>query len=243
MSHVSLSEDRLRKPGVASLPGQTSTSPRETQGISPGLGYLIERLGVCEFRRRILHMMPGLLPAFLWFIPHLDPWGVPLIAAAIILAVSVTLLAIFHERDFARANENHWYQAVLGYSIPVMGLLLLLPGRSELGLMTLGIVAFGDGSAALGGTLFGKRRLPWNRHKTWAGLCCFVCVGTVAATFNYWTEARPVVPFGTVVSIATVATLAAGLTESLPFRSHDNLRVGMTAAATALLMQTLLLGW
>jgi phytol kinase len=243
MSRSSVSDNRLLNARAKSLAGPVAPRTRTLPERIPGVRYLIDTLGVTEFRRRLLHMLPGLLPGLLWFIPHTDPWGVPLVGASILLAVTVSIVAIAREREFLREDETLWYQAVIGYIAPVMLLLLFLRGRSELGLMTLGIVAFGDGSATLGGTLLGGRRLLWNRKKSWSGLFCFVCFGSIAATFNYWIEARPVVPVGTIACIAVVSTMAAAIVESLPIRSQDNLRVGSTAAAACVLMQGLLLGW
>ena len=243
MSRSSVSDDRLLKPRAESLVSPSAPQMLTLPERIPGVQRVVDALGVSEFRRRLLHMLPGLLPGCLWFIPHNDPWGVLLIGASILLALTISTVAIVREREFVRENESHWYQAVIGYMAPVMLLLLFLPGRSELGLMTLGILAFGDGSATLGGTLLGGRRLPWNRRKTWAGLFCFVVFGSIVAAFNYWIEARPAVPVGTVACIAIVATLMAAIVESLPIRSHDNLRVGTAAAATCVIMQGLLLGW
>lgn len=212
------------------------------QAPSWGLRGIAQRLGPCESRRRLLHMLPGLLPLFLWFIPHNDPWGSPLIVLTIVMAVGLNSFAIIRESDFSRPNESQWHMSVLGYTIPVVALLLFLPGRSELGLMTLGIVAFGDGSAALGGKLLGRRRLPWNSRKTWAGTICFFLAGSLMASLSYWLEARPTVPYGMALIISAAAAAAAAIVESLPITSHDNLRVGTTAALTGLMMQMLLLG-
>jgi hypothetical protein len=37
--------------------------------------------------------------------------------------------------------------------------------------------------------------------------------------------------------------MAGAVVESLPIRSHDNLRVGFTAAITGLVMHILVMGW
>ena len=95
----------------------------------------------------------------------------------------------------------------------------------------------------MGGLALGRRRLPWNRRKTWTGLFCFVGAATVMSTLYYWIEARPGVPFAVALLIAGVAALMAAIVETLPIRSHDNLRVGMTAALTGLFMHVTLLGW
>ena len=211
--------------------------------LVPGVKTLVTRLGVVEFRRRLLHMLPGLLPCLLWVIPHQDPWGPLLINITILISVSVMTYAVVRAPAFARPGEEQWARAVAGYGVPVLGMLFLLPGRSELGLMTLGIMSLGDGSAALGGLAWGRRCLPWNSHKTWMGIISFVVVATVMSTLYYWFEARPGVPFGVALLIAGVAALTAGIVESLPIRSHDNLRVGVTAALTGLFMHMMLLGW
>ena len=248
MSRVSIPSERLLNRGLSvGTPGTIlKPSADELPGwllLVPGVEPLTARLGVVEFRRRLLHMLPGLLPCLLWVIPHQDPWGPLLINITIMVTVSVMTYAMLRARAFARPGEEQFSRAIVGYGVPVLGMLLLLPGRSELGLMTLGIMALGDGSAALGGLAWGRRRLPWNRRKTWMGIISFVVVATVMATLYYWVEARPGVPFGVALLIAGVAALMAGIVESLPIRSHDNLRVGTTAALTGLFMHVTLLGW
>ena len=234
----------------ASTPNMQPVLGRSSSSAGPGfhsqiwgIQQIVARLGICESRRRLLHMVPGFFPVLLWFIPHQDPWGPLLIGLTIAISLTTVAFALLREDDFARPNETLWHLSVMGYSLPVLAMLILLPGRSELGLMTLGVVAFGDGSAALGGKLFRGRRLPWNRRKTWAGLACFVLAGTLGASFNYWVDARPSVHYVTAFCIAGVAAVAGAIVESLPIRSHDNFRVGVTAALTGLAMHILLLGW
>jgi dolichol kinase len=238
MSRASLPELQQQRLGGTAHP-PVSTFPWRL----PGIHWFVDRLGICECRRRLLHMLPGLLPIFLCVVPHADPWGAPLLGAMIGLSMTVVAIAFLRESDFARPDETLWHHSVIGYAVPVLSMLILLPGKSELGLMTLGILAFGDGSAALGGKLIGGYRLPWNRRKTWAGLFSFVVAGTIVASFNYWIDAQPAVPIGIALSIGGAAALAGAIVESLPIRSHDNLRVGATAAMTGLLMHIMLLGW
>ena len=248
MSRASIPSERLLNRGLSV--GRPGTIPRPVTDelpawmlLIPGVRSLAERLGLVEFRRRLLHMLPGLLPCLLWVIPHRDPWGPLLINITIMISAGVITYAMLRARAFARAGEEQFARALAGYTVPVLGMLLLLPGRSELGLMTLGILALGDGSAALGGLAWGRRRLPWNGRKTWMGLFCFVGAATVMSTLYYWIEARPGVPLGVALVIAGVAALTAAVVESLPIRSHDNLRVGTTAALTGLFMHVTLLGW
>ena len=207
----------------------------------PGVSRVVDRIGVTEFRRRIFHMTPALMPIGLPFIPHSDVWGPILVTILLLSSIATLSLAVILGPLLTRRGELNWMHAVLGYMVPVVAALLLLPGRAEFGLMTLQILALGDGSATLGGMLLGGRRLPWNRRKTFSGLLCFTIVGSIAATYSYWGEARPGVPIGTAYLICGVAALCAGIVESLPIRSNDNLRVGTTALLVGIAMSTIVM--
>lgn len=206
----------------------------------PGVARIVDRLGVIEFRRRLLHMAPAFIPIGLPFIPHNAVWAPMLIATAVIIVAVGLFLAVIFGRKVTRPGESSFAVAVLGYTVPIIGGLLLFPGHAELGLMTLQIVALGDGSATLGGILIGGKHLPWNSHKTFSGLLCFIAVGSVAATYSYWGEATPTVPVGTVFLICSGATFFAALIESLPVHSNDNLRVGVSALFAGTVLSSLL---
>jgi len=248
MNHASMSSEQLLKgnSSTAASGGNSLPTVQELPGWLarvPGVKPLADRLGAIESRRRLLHMLPGFLPLLLLTAPHEDPWGPVLLNTTLLISISAIAFALVRASLFERPGEQQWSAAVLGYGLPVLGMLFLLPGRSELGLMTLGIIAFGDGSAALGGIAWGRRRLPWNRYKTWIGLICFVAVATVMSTLYYWMESRPFVSLGVALAISGSAALLSAIVESLPLRTHDNLRVGLTAALTGLGMHMLLLGW
>ena len=202
----------------------------------PGVSRIVDRIGVTEFRRRIFHMSPALMPVALPFLPHQDAWGAPLLSILMFSSVAVLVLAKVFGPLLVRSNEISWMGAVFGYMGPVVGALLLFPGRAEWGLMTLQILALGDGSATLGGLMIGGRRLPWNRKKTYSGLFCFAIVGSLAASYSFWGEARPGVAYPKALLICGVAALCAAIVESLPIRSNDNFRVGITALTVGILM-------
>ena len=205
----------------------------------PGVSRIVERLGATEFRRRLFHMSPALLPIARPWIPHPDVWGPILIGVVSTMIITVLMMAILFAEMLKRKGETNWTQAVLGYVIPVGIALILFPGRSELGLMTLQILALGDGSATLGGMMIGGRRLAWNRRKTVSGLICFAVVGSLAATYSFWGEARPGIPILSAFLICGTSALCAGLVESLPIKSNDNLRVGMTALLVGITMSAM----
>ncbi|HEX6984542.1 MAG TPA: hypothetical protein VF170_04160, partial [Planctomycetaceae bacterium] len=91
----------------------------------------------------------------------------------------------------------------------------------------------------IAGTRIGGPRLPWNRCKTWAGTLAFAAVGGSLATLAYLGEAEPGTPWLAALLCGGGAALTAAAAESLPTRLSDNLRVGVTAAATAAAMHFL----
>jgi len=200
------------------------------------------RLSAAEDRRRFLHMTPGLLPLFLIVIPHQDPWGAILVNIVIGLFVTIVVAALSRYQQFARPGECDGRASVLGYALPILAALSLFRGREEIGLMTLIILAFGDGSATLSGLWFGGQPLPWNPRKSWTGTLSFVGCATPLATLVYWSEARPTVPLATVAAIAACTTLVCAIVESLPSRWNDNLRVGATAAIMGAAMTAIMVG-
>ncbi|WP_397571157.1 hypothetical protein [Schlesneria sp. T3-172] len=240
MSRLSTSHDLLQSRLSISTADFPQTQTADWGSSIPGISRVIRKLGVSEFRRRLFHMTPALLPAVLPFLDHPDPWGMLLMGAVATIAVVVIVLSIVLAPYIKRNGETDWRYAVWGYMIPVIAPILLFPDRAEWGLMTLQILALGDGSATLGGLMFGGRRLPWNPRKTVAGLICFTMMGAMGATLSFWAEALPGVPFGIAFAICGTASLCAGLVESLPIRSNDNFRVGMSALLSGIFMTMLL---
>lgn len=240
---------------AAGAPEQTTRKPRKKPSPLPrltmaGAGLvLMERLGPTEIRRRLWHILPGFLPFLLWWFPHADPLSPTL--RGIMGAIGVVLAAavFVYYRRIARPLDEDRLAAVLGYAGSVMGTLILFPAHAELGLTVLAVLAFGDGWATLAGRLVGGPRLPWNRGKTFAGLIAFVTVGAPLGALVYWGEpyfnpesSGPTVSFSTGLLCAGFATLAAALEESVPSRINDNIRVGITAAASVTAMHAVLVG-
>lgn len=240
MSRLSTSQHLMQQ--QLSIPQTDVAQPELPEWLLnvPGVTRVLDRLGITEFRRRLFHMSPALIPIGLPFIPHADVWGPILTSMMYVLAVIGFALAIKLGPLLTREGEASWMQAVVGYMVPIGIAFTFFPGRAELGLMTLQIIALGDGSATLGGKMLGGRRLPWNSKKTFSGLICFTLVGSLAATYSYWGEARPAVPVLTAYLICGAAALCGAIVESLPIRSNDNLRVGMTALLVGIGMSALL---
>ena len=189
------------------------------------------RMSATECKRRLLHILPGLLPTILWFIPHRDPlsWDCRAWLGLIIGGIGIATAVKY--RRIARRGESSNPACILGYTVPVFLLLMLIPAHAQLGLATLAIISFGDGFATVGGLLLPGPRLPWNQQKSWAGFLCFLAFAVPWSAMVYWGESRPAVSFPLALAVGGSATLFAAICESVKSRIDDNIRVGAAAAA------------
>lgn len=206
--------------------------------VAPGWS----RIRGAELRRRLLHMIPGLFPFLLWAIPHPDPWGPYLFFAVVGVTALVVIQGLRQFAAFARPGEADGRSSILGYALPMMVTLCISRGREEVFLLTLAILAFGDGSATVGGLLLGGRPLPWNSGKTLTGLLCFWAAGGILGTVVFWGEARPGISWMIAAAVAGTTAFFAGILESLPSRMNDNLRVGFASALIGTAMHFTLIG-
>ncbi|MHB8605299.1 MAG: hypothetical protein ACYDCK_08575 [Thermoplasmatota archaeon] len=99
-------------------------------------------------------------------------------------------------------------------------------------LAAFGILGVGDAASALIGVAYGKRKLGWNRAKSWEGLAAGLVAGFLAAAlfatvdFAFRGAVFPVAWLG----IALVGAIAGAFVESLPWLV-DNLAVPLGALA------------
>jgi phytol kinase len=230
-----------------------STSDRWQRLSGRVVGLFQERLGARETKRRLLHASPGLLPFLLWTVPHDAPSSLRFLSVISGLIVVLTAVAYYQFGRVQRTAERRRdvMGAVFGYATVVLATMLLCSRHVEVAFAALAILAFGDGSATLGGLLMRGRRLPWNSKKTIVGTICFILIATPMAALVYWGQAHdfyqvggvPRVDFRMALLGALTAAVAAALVESLPVRTNDNLRVGTTAAVVLGLFQWLAVGW
>ncbi len=195
-----------------------------------------------ELKRRLWHMLPGLLPIASYIYPHKDPLSPTFqkISAGLIVGIATTLLWRF--KTIRRTGERTELAAVFGYSVSVLATLLLFPKHAELGMLVLCVLAFGDGMATTCGLLFCGPRLPWNRDKSWAGTLAFVAFGGYLASLAYWAESQPRASWSIALTCGFAAAIVAAIAESLPSRVNDNVRVGIASAVTAVTTHAIVVG-
>jgi dolichol kinase len=201
------------------------------------------RLGPQEFRRRLWHMSPGVLVLLIAPLPHPEPLPQILTALGFASVLVFLVLALDHRESFRRPDEETGLTSIVAYASVVLPLFALFACQPELAFTVITILALGDGSAMLCGTFWGRRKLPWNAEKSWAGTGAFLLIGGVAATTVYWSAAVPSVSLWTAATCVVPTVFAAGIVESLALPINDNFTVGLTSALGLIALQDLIVGW
>jgi uncharacterized protein (TIGR00297 family) len=186
------------------------------------------RLAGSEALRKATHVGMGFIAFSLRFLG-------PFWSAALAGVALLNNLFVLHRIGGKRMWRDAEHQAggaagIVLYPLTVLLLILIFYRRLEVAAAAWGILAFGDGMATVFGMAFGRRKLPWNPAKSWAGSAAYVAFGTLAAAaLLTWTapERRYSWAFALVAGGAA-AVLAAAL-ESVPQGLDDNLGVPLIA--------------
>lgn len=183
-----------------------------------------------ELARKGVHVLMGLFALALRFLD----WKQAAAAALLALAFNLFVLPraggghLMRERDLDRGFPV----GILLYPVVVLLLILLFRDRLAVAAAGWGYLAFGDGSATLFGIAFGRRKLPWNEGKSWAGLLAYAVFGGGGATALYaFVSARA--PSGAEIAALLFAGAVGAVVESLPSELDDNLVAPLVAAGTA----------
>ncbi|HSM14212.1 MAG TPA: DUF92 domain-containing protein [Thermoanaerobaculia bacterium] len=181
-----------------------------------------------ELARKLVHVAVGGLA---FAVRPLGPVGSALAAVAAIVH-NAFLLPLCGGRRLWRAGEAErgYALGIVLYPITVLLLVLLFWKRLEVAAATWGILAFGDGMAAIFGQALGRSNpLPWNPRKSWAGTLAYLVFGGAGAfALLQWTAPGA---YGTAFALAiacATAAFAAAL-ESLPQGLDDNFGVPLVA--------------
>ncbi len=189
-------------------------------------GESVKRLPRGELLRKLVHMAVGLVAFAVRF---LGPWWAAACAAAATLSNLFLLPRIGGKRLWREGETARGFaHGIVLYPLTVCLLLLLFWQRFEVAAATWAILAFGDGMASLVGMTMGRRKLPWNPRKSWAGSLAYAGFGTAgSATLLLWTTAATerTYTLAFALGISAAAALFAALLESLPQGLDDNLGV------------------
>jgi uncharacterized protein (TIGR00297 family) len=200
-------------------PARSASTP--APAVAPGLA-------ASEALRKATHVGMGFIAFSLRF---LGPFWSAVLAGAALLNNLFVLQRIGGKRMWRDAEHQAGGSVgIVLYPLTVLLLILLFYRRLEVAAAAWGILAFGDGMATVVGLACGRRKLPWNPAKSWAGSAAYVVFGTAAAAaLLTWTapERRYSWAFA-LVAAGSAAVLAAAL-ESVPQGLDDNLGVPLVA--------------
>jgi uncharacterized protein (TIGR00297 family) len=176
-----------------------------------------------ESARKWLHLGSGGLALGLRWA---SPFGALTLCAGL-LAFNLWIFPRLGAARLWRATERERGEAPGMLFYPVALLLVAVAARARLEILAgaWGILACGDAAATLVGRAWGRRRLPWNRAKSWIGSFAFILTAWgSAACLVLWTAGERCGP-RQALAAAGVASVCAALAESLPWRLDDNLSV------------------
>jgi uncharacterized protein (TIGR00297 family) len=208
-------------PPVGAPAGSASPAGPAGHASAPGLAP-------SEALRKATHVGMGFIAFSLRF---LGPFWSAVLAAAALLNNLFLLHRIGGKRMWRDAEHQAGGAAgIVLYPLTVLLLILLFYRRLEVAAAAWGILAFGDGMATVFGMAFGRRKLPWNPAKSWAGSGAYVVFGTAAAAaLLTWTAPERLYSWAfALVAAGSAAVLAAAL-ESVPQGLDDNLGVPLVA--------------
>lgn len=184
-----------------------------------------------EGARKLVHVGMGALALLLRYL-H---WWQAVVLAATAVGFNMWLLRRVTRGRLHRPAERdvRFPPGLVFYPTSVLLLLLLLPSRPDIVAAAWGIMAAGDGAAALAGRRARGARIPWNPEKSVLGTAAFVIAGGLAGSFLAWWCRPAIIPppydwFSIGAPIA--AALVAALVETAPIRLDDNLTVPMSSA-------------
>jgi len=195
-----------------------------------------------ELGRKLVHVAVGGI-AF-----AVRPLGLGLSLACAVAAIvhNAVLLPRYGGKKLWRDGETErgYALGIVVYPVTVLLLLLLFARRLEVAAAVWGILAFGDGMAAIvGQTLGSGNPLPWNPRKSWAGtLAYFVFGGSGAFILLQWTAPGAYAP-GFAAAIAFAAAGLAALLESQAQGLDDNFGVPLVTALGLFCLTLTAGGW
>jgi uncharacterized protein (TIGR00297 family) len=173
--------------------------------------------------RRMLHLSL-VIPAFLLFtINWYQTVGLALLILVLELAILDGLGVDLSKPDGwgKQARKQASRAGMVLCPLTLLVLALIFYAHLAVVAAAWGGMAMGDVMAGIGGERWGRRRLPFNPDKSWAGFFGFIGFSGVGVfALLMWTS--PWMPVTKTLEIAVGAGLVGAFTESLPIRLDDN---------------------
>jgi len=195
-----------------------------------------------ELGRKLVHVGVG---GIAFAVRPLGFWGS--VAAAVTAVLhNLVIFPLYGGKRLWRPGETErgFALGIVIYPVTVLLLLLLFRERLEVAAAIWGILAFGDGMAAIVGQTLGRSNpLPWNPKKSWAGTLAYALFGGLGAwALLQWT-APGIYSTAFAIAIAFATASFAAILESQPQGLDDNFGVPLVAALLLVCLTLTQGGW
>lgn len=190
--------------------------------------------------RKIIHIGTGPIFVACWLLFNNTP-SARYLAALVPLAITLQFILVgtglIRDQAAVQAmsrtgDRREILRGPLFYGLIFVLLTAIYWYDSPVGMVALMLMCGGDGLADIVGRRYGRRRLPWNRSKSWAGSLGMLIGGwslSLAILALYLaTGIFPGTLQGYLLPVTLIA-LAGALVESLPLRDIDNLTITLAA--------------
>ena len=200
-----------------------------------------------DLSRKIIHMGTGPLFVLCWLLFRETPEA-RYLAAFVPFAITLQFIlvgtGILHDeaavRSMSRSGDRREIlRGPLYYGIVFVALTLLFWKDSPTGIVALMLLCGGDGLADIAGRRLGKRKIPWNPGKSWAGSAGMLlggwlfAVGVLAAFVAAGVFPGPLAAY---LPAVTLIAFVGMLVETLPLKDLDNFTVSAAAVALGLVL-------
>ncbi len=187
-----------------------------------------------EWKRKAEHILPL---GFAFTLTIFPKWLV------FTLSVIAIIYGVFVSKRVVKGTlregeiERGFSLGKTAYGVMIFLLLFIFHNRMQVVAGAWALLALGDGSATIAGTYLGRRKLPWNAKKSWAGLLAFLVVGTLAcALLLLYTQATGIsghtisadfaaFSAGRIWTVAYGTTIVCALAETIDQPLDDNILI------------------
>jgi phytol kinase len=200
-------------------------------------GWISNRLS-----RKIIHIGTGPIFVMCWVLFRDTPEARYLAALVpAVFTIQFLLIGLGIVKDEASVqsmsrtgDRREILRGPLFYGIIFVILTIVYWTENPIGIVALMMLCGGDGLADIIGRRYGKKKLSWNRDKSWLGSAGMFIGGWVLSmavlyyfmVFQYFPG-----PFSIYVLPVTIIATACTLVETLPFHDVDNITITLVAMA------------
>lgn len=190
--------------------------------------------------RKIIHIGTGPIFVLCWLLFSEQPaarWLAALVPLAITAQFALVGLGIIHDQAAVDAmsrlgDRREILRGPLYYGIVFVALTLVYWLETPIGITALMLLCGGDGLADIIGRRLGKRKLPWNQAKSWAGSLGFFAGGwllALAVLAIYFWAGIYTGGLASVLLPVTLITAFVTLVESISPHDTDNITIALAA--------------